>query len=441
MSLISRLFSPKSTKNSDPNLLFGRYSDAYKTEAQQAAWNRSLLLFEEKRPLDAYREMLVFLRDEAVNNVTWTEDEKGLRFEFRQGSRRITGHANRDTIKVESRIAWVDEHKVNFMRRLVEQNFKLRYSRFALSPDNCLVIVFDSSTRDGSPYKLVQAFMELALNADKQDDILLEEFKALRPVAEAMEISPIPENERRVKVQYIRQEIQAIIDALEKAQPDPNRYPGGYVYLMLGTAFRLDYLVRPEGYMMDVLERVFRTYFTKDDKSPAVKVEAMKKLFLKIVDRPDEALMTELYDTVSTFGINPAVGHDRIQSLMDAELPKMDWHLEQKHGEALQMAIIRYAMGYALYHCAPPPPDRAYLHLLYRITDYRFFQSLGYAESYHTPEGGLKKSAIEAAIKEVAEQWRGQFKKIKPDTNGLDYSSLPLFARSYLKMVRNLDLS
>ena len=177
MSFLNRLFSSKPASSNEPQLTFGRYSDAYKTDLQQAAWNRSLQLFEEKRSLDAYREMLVFLRDDKMNNVTWTEDEKGLHFEFRQGSRRITGHANRDQIKVESRIVWVDEHKVGFMRRLVEQNFKLRYARFALTPDNCLAIVFDSSTRDGSPYKLVQAFLELALNADKQDDILLEEFK------------------------------------------------------------------------------------------------------------------------------------------------------------------------------------------------------------------------------------------------------------------------
>ena len=416
MSFLNRLFPSKSASSNEPQLTFGRYSDAYKTDLQQAAWNRSLQLFEEKRSLDAYREMLVFLRDDKMNNVTWTEDEKGLHFEFRQGSRRITGHANRDQIKVESRIVWVDEHKVGFMRRLVEQNFKLRYARFALTPDNCLAIVFDSSTRDGSPYKLVQAFLELALNADKQDDILLEEFKTLRPVQEAMETKPLPMAECAAKVNYVRQEIQTILKTLEDAQPDPNRYPGGYVYLMLGTAFRLDYLVRPEGFMMDTLEKVFKPYFSKDEKSPAVKVQAMKKLFQKIIERPDEALMEELYDTVSTFGINPAVGHDRIQSLLDAELPKMDWHLEQKHSEILQMAIVKYALGYALYHCSPPPPDKDYLHLLYRITDAAYFASLGYNETYRTAEGTLKKAAIESAIKQLSEKWQGmQYTKLKPN--------------------------
>ena len=441
MSFLSRLFSSSTPNSKQPAVVFGRYSDAYKTEAQQSAWNRSLQLFEEKRPIDAYREMLTFLRDEREDNVRWTEDERGLRFEFHQGSRKITGHANRDQIKVESRIAWVDELKVSFMRRLVEQNFKLRYARFALSPDNCLTIVFDSSTRDGSPYKLVQAFIELSVNADKQDDLLLEEFKTLRPVEEAMEILPLPENEKKIKVKYIRQEISTLIQSIETAQPDPNRYPGGYVYLMLGTAFRIDYLTRPEGFVMDTLEKIFKAYFNKDEKSPAVKVEAMKRLFQKIMERSDESLMAELYNTKSTFGINPTVGHDRIQSMLDSELPKMDWHLEQNHSETLQMAIVKYAVGYALYHCTPPPADKDYLHLFYQITEQHFFIELGFTLSFYSPDGKLKKTAIEQAIKAVTENWNSRYKRLKPDMSQLDYTSLPLFARSYLRMIKGLDLT
>ncbi len=440
MSFLSRLFSTSSHKPNDPDVRFGRYTDAYKSEQQQAAWVRALQLFEERRPLDAYREMLVFMRDETQNNVRWSESEKGLEFEFMQGSRRITGHANRDTVKVESRIAWVDEQKVGFLRRLVEMNYKLRYARFALTPDNCLAIVFDSSTRDGSPYKLVQAFMELSINADKHDDILIEEFKSLRPVTEAMYTIPLPESECKAKVAYIRSEITEALAAIDLGQPDPNRYPGGYVYLLLGTAFRLDYLVCPEGTVMDLLEKVFRTYFTKDEKTPAAKVEAMKKLLLRIVERSDASIMAELYDTVSTFGINPSSSHDRIQSMLDSELPKVNWHIEQKHPEILQMAILRYAVGYALYHCTPPPPDRDFLHLFYRITEHGYFSQLGFAENFRTADYQLKKPAIEQAIKQIAQQWSGQYRRLKPDLSQLDYTSLPLFARSYLQMVRGLDL-
>ena len=61
------------------------------------------------------------------------------------------------------------------MRRLVESNYVLEYSRYGLDDDDNLVIKFDTSALDASPYKLYYALKEVAANADKQDDLLLDE--------------------------------------------------------------------------------------------------------------------------------------------------------------------------------------------------------------------------------------------------------------------------
>lgn len=441
MSFLGRIFPWLKPAIPEPGVAFGRYSDAYKTEAQQAAWNRALLLFEEKRPLDAYREMLVFMRDDVADNVRWQESEKGIQFEFLQGSRRITGWADRDQVRVESRIAWADDLNVGFMRRLMEHNFRLRYARFALSPDNCLSIVFDSHTKDGSPYKLLQAFRELSINADKQDDLLVEEFRTLRRVEDEELRMPLPDGEKKIKIAYLRQALEAVFAALQQAQPDPNRFPGGYVYLMLGTAFRIDYLVRPEGVLMDTLEKVYQVYFAKDDRTPAAKVEQMRRLFQKCLERTDEQMAAELYHTRSTFGITPAVGHDRVQALIETELPKMDWHIEQNHPEIISMAIAKYMVGYGLYHYTPPPPDRAFFHLFFQITEAPFFKDLGYDADFWLPGGQLKKEAVLEAIRAIARQWRPQYPQLKPETQYLQFSSLPVFAKSYLNMVKNIQLT
>ena len=81
MAILDRFVSLFKPKTAGPDILFGRYSDVYKTEAQQIAWNKSMQLFEEDRPLDAYREMLFFMRDEKLDNVQWVENEKGIQFE------------------------------------------------------------------------------------------------------------------------------------------------------------------------------------------------------------------------------------------------------------------------------------------------------------------------------------------------------------------------
>lgn len=440
MSFLDRFFPKLVTVPPDPDVVFGRYTDAYKTAFQKVCWTRSLELFDNGKPLEAYEELLRFMRDEEVVNVEWEIVNGVLSFHFLQGSRRVDGRADSERIRVESRIAWADDLNVAFMRRLAEQNFRLRYSRFALTEDNCLSIVFDSSTRDGAPMKLLQAFRELSINADKQDDLLVEEFRVLRRVDEPGTVWEIPLEEKSIKIAYFRSEVTALLEALALGQPDPGRFPGGYVYLMLGTAFRLDYLIRPEGYLMDLLERIYQLYFAKDSKTPASKILLMKELFEKGLERSDEQLAGELYKTRATFGISPAVGHDRVQALLEAELPKMDWHIEQKHPEIMALAIAKYAVGYGLYHYSPPPPDKALFHLFFQITEASFFQELGYSVPFWRAEGGLNKERILDAIRGIVKMWRSEYPGFKLELNELRFETLPLFAKSYLTMIKNSTL-
>lgn len=439
MSFFERLFSNFSgPKNNQPDIQFGRYTDAYKNTEQLAAWERSIQLFDEGKSLEAYRSFFRYLRDEAADNVKWSDKEDQLHFEFWQGSRQISGFATSEKFQAESKIALADDLNVGFLRRLMEANFALKFSRFALAPDNALAIVFDTSTQDGSPLKLQQALRELAIHADKQDDLLLDEFQTLRPVESA--VLEIPESEKQVKYDYIRRQIEAAFAVFDRGKPDPNQYPGGYAYLLLAMAFRLDYLVRPEGFMMDSLEKMHGAYFAKDERSPQRKVLGLRQDFQKLLDRPREEFFKEMYRTRSTFGINQAVNHDRIAALIDGELPNMEWHLQQNHQE-LALAVPQYIAGYALFHYAPPPPDRSFLHLFLQITEQAFFREIGFELDLIGPDGLPERRAVAAAVKSLVDQYRVQFPKLKPDVNALNFSTMPLFAKTFLEMIRGFDLS
>jgi hypothetical protein len=221
--------------------------------------------------------------------------------------------------------------------------------------------------------------------------------------------------------------------------PDPNQYPGGYAYLMLSTAFRLDYLLRPEGFLMDTLEKIYGIYFAKNERTNQLKIIALRKEFQKILDRPKEQLFAELYRTRSTFGINPPANHERIVSLIEGELPNMEWHLNQNYLE-LAMAVPQYIVGNALFQNVPPKPDRELLHLFYQITEPDFFRALGFP-TYTTPDGLPNKRPVIQAIRAVVQHNRAVYPRLRPDLNRLDFSSRVLFAKSFLEMIRNLDLS
>jgi len=440
MSFFERLLNFNFSNNpQQPDVVFGRYTDAYKSDAQIAAFERSLERFEDGQYLDAYRDFLISLKDEHSDNVSWREENGTLFFEFWQGSQRITGMANTEKVKAESKVARADDLNVGFLRRLAAANFSLKFSRFALDPDNCLTILFDTRTTDGSPLKLNYALREIAINADKQDDLLLDEFRSLRPV-EARSFGDIPEAEKEVKYNYLREQVEAAFAELDKAKPDPNQYPGTYAYMLLALAFKLDYLIRPEGFMMDVLERIHGIYFAKNERTPHLKVNNIRKEFQSLLGRSREDFFKEMYRTRSTFGVNPAVNHGTVAALIEGELPNMEWPLSQNH-EVLALAVPQYIAGFALFHYAPPKPDREFFHLFFQLMEPAFFKSLGFRQTLTDEQTPLDKRSILSEIKRIAERNRTQFPHLKPDLNRLDFASPALFAKSYLLMIKDLNLN
>jgi len=178
MSIFEHFFGKKDDATaSDSKISFGRFSDSYKQTRQYDAWDLALEKFENEDYLESYIAFLDYLNDETEENVKYHQHDGRLEFEILQGSKKISGTADRKKIRVEARIATALSLNIDFMQRLIEQNFGLNYSRFGLDIENNITIVFDSFVLDASPYKLYYAIRELAINADKFDDLLIDEFE------------------------------------------------------------------------------------------------------------------------------------------------------------------------------------------------------------------------------------------------------------------------
>ncbi|RMG81173.1 MAG: hypothetical protein D6714_13410 [Bacteroidetes bacterium] len=420
-----------------PSLRFGRYTDSYKSAEQYAAWDASLDAFEDEAFLESYRAFFKYLRDPAEDNVLWEEKDGEIRFEIYQGSRKVTGFANSTRFKAIARVAHADALRPGFMRRLVEQNFDLKYSRFALDPDDNIAILFDTNTLDGSPYKLYYALKELATNADKLDDLLLDEFKELRPIPVARQ-RDLPDHIKTAKYEYLTTQIRQTFDLMDAGRLNPTQYPSAYAYLFLALIYRLDYLVKPEGFAMELLERLHRLYFAKDDQTMVWKNAQLRKTLQKLLDRPPDDLFRELYEVPATFGITSPANHDQVVGIIDGELGHMDWFVENDHPE-IALAIPGYIVGYCLFQYAVPAPDRDLFHLYYQITEAPYFQSLGFETPFFNPDTRqFSPKTIKRTIKHIAEKHRPEYPDLNPDTDLLRYDSLPGFARSFLQMIKKL---
>ena len=98
------------------------------------------------------------------------------------------------------------------------------------------------------------------------------------------------------------------------------------------------------------------------------------------------------------------------------------------------------AFIYVTFH-GTSQPDRDLFHLYYQVVEADYFQSLGFTARYYDKAvNKFDKRAIKKAISRIMEDNRAYYPNLNPATGSLRFDSLPEFARSYLLMVRNLEM-
>jgi hypothetical protein len=438
MSLISRLFSKKQpTTSASPNIRFGRYSDSYKQSTKYDAWDAAVATFEKCDYIDAYHAFFHYLSDDAEKNVYLTKNGEVLHFTVLQGSKKITGTASSDFVKAEVKIAKAPTLNVTIMRRLMEANARLDYCRYALDNENRLVMTFSTSSLDGSPYKIYYALKEMAIHADKLDDLLLDEFEMLEAI-EIDHLLQLPTEEKTVKFNFITGEITRTFDVIANNPLNADQHPKAVAYLLLSLTYKLDYLTKPEGFMMDVLENIHRIQ-GDETKHLAQRNQFIHKRLNELLHRPQAAFFKEMYQAPLTFGIVAAAPHEQFTTFVTNELSAMNWYVELGHHE-IAKAIPDFVVGYALFNYVLPRPDRDLLHLYYEVSEHAYFKTLGFERNYVDADQQINPKYIKQAIKHIAATHIAKHPNFKPDVNVLDFSSMIAFVRSYLYMVANTNV-
>ena len=160
----------------EPAISFGRYSDNNKPVARVNRWTDADNLFKEKKYPESLDAFFDYLRDDTVQNVVYERNDAEGRFHFYQGSKMVRGFFTPELLKAEVTLARMPQPSAPVMRRLLEMNFNLYYSRFAMDNER-LCMSFDSDIETASPSKLYYGLKELSTRADKQDDLLVQDFR------------------------------------------------------------------------------------------------------------------------------------------------------------------------------------------------------------------------------------------------------------------------
>lgn len=413
---------------------FGRYSDAYQSVAKKDMWHQCEKLFEEKNYNGSFGLFFDCLKDEKSDNVLWGEDKGKINFLIKQGSKEVRGFIFENKISASSNIAEFEKLPVAIMRKLLEMNYNLDYCRFAVD-NNKVVIKFDTFVEACPPARLYYALKELALRADKQDDLLMNEFSALKPFD--YHRIELPPEIKEIKYKYLMKWINDVLAKVESVNMD--KYSGGLTYILLGVNYRIDYLINPQGDLTNKLEKIHWNYFAGDGKNVYEKIENIKDEFKGILSKSKESIMNEFYDVTSTFGVTRPAVFSAIQDVFKNNINNVQHYTANKM-EDVALSIFEYTAGNCLFVYGVTESTKLLFQMMFQILNNDFFKELGINEVlYDIRENKFDEELIKKKIEEIIEKDKNEFPLLQYNTSTLKFDSLLSFLKSYFNEINNLN--
>jgi hypothetical protein len=416
---------------------FGRFTDAYKSADQYQAWDKALSHFDQRDYQEAINAFIHYIKDPHSENVI-RNDSRSSDFNILQGSKTIEVKVKNGQMVVTCSIAHADQLHIGFMRRLLDLNYELKYVRYGLSGDNMITLLFDTNLEDASPYKLYFALKELSIHADKQDDLLVGEFDFLNPVHSGL-VKPLLPQEQELKLHFFKTSIQRVINILDHGDLKVEQYPAAGSYLLLALLYKLDFLVRPEGALMDRLEQIHKIYFSQDNKNLLQKLKSIRSEYVRLSVLPDDEIKKDLYGSTFTFGITSPGNASNIFEAMDKELPNVPWYLEN-HYDTHASSILEYAAGLCLFNYSLPLPVKDLFTMIYRVTEPAFFESVSGFNALTDQSGLPDKTAIRKELAKIEKKYQSEYPLLSLDAKALRFDKVSTFLYTFCQMIRQTKL-
>lgn len=433
--VFDKLFGWTKKKDADPDISFGRYSDNNKSVAKAGKWSEADDLFRSKNYLESIGAFFDYLSDDGEQNVVRTKTDEGFRFLLYQGSKVVRGEVEKDRVRAETVLAKLSGKSVPLMRRLLEMNFNLYYTRYALH-NGAITMVFDTQVQNASPNKLYYGLKELATKADKQDDLLVSEFSALTP-ADTDHIIPMPEGEKEVRYRFLGKWVSDTLATIEAL--DPEKFSGAISYLLLTLVFRIDYLIAPQGKLLSELEKIASAYYTKEDRSSPDRNPAMIESFKKIAAKSRDDVFSQLFRARYTFAIVPPHNLKSVGEAIETSLQNMAWYRDNNH-PALANKVMEYGLSYCQYSYSLPRPLADLFRLFMQVNYDDYFHALGFSTRYYIEERNVfDEEAITERIQAIVGYWSQKYPALTFRDKRLRFDTLLNFNQSFLQEAARLN--
>lgn len=418
------------------DILFGRYSDNNKPVSKVNRWTDADNLYKEKKYQECIDAFFDYLRDDTAKNVVYERSGNDGRFELFQGSKIVRGRFDGERMQAEVTLAKMPQPSIPVMRRLLEMNFSLYYSRFALDNER-LCMRFDTPINSASPSKLYYGLKELATKADKQDDLLVQDFAVLQTI-DSEHITPLDEQEKDVKYTFYLKWISQTLEAI--AALDADKFSGGIAYMLLSLAYRIDFLISPEGRLLNDLEKIAGIYFKKDERPVVEKNRDMVEEFKKLQTRSREEVFSYLFRSKYTFAIVAPQEYKKVVEAIHAANQNMVWYRDNNYA-GIANQVIEYGLTYCQYSYSLPKVITELLQLYMMVNYGDYFTALGFREAFYDPAvNQFNAAAITDRIREIQNRWREKYPNLDFKIQNLRFENLTNFNASFTNEMEFLNL-
>ena len=433
--LLQKLFGRKKTQRTDPGIRWGRYSDNNKTPQKIKQWTEAEQLFkEEKFPesLDAFFE---YLTDDQEENVIYERLGNSGSFQLFQGSKILRGSFDEKCLNAEIVVASMPEPSIPVMRRLLEMNFHLYYSRYSLH-DGSIRMRFNSDISTANPNKLYYGLRELAIKADKQDDLLVTEFGSVL-ATDTEHIIPLSDEQKETRLKFFHSWLDKTLNYVETL--DAEKFALGISFLLLNVVFRIDFLLAPEGKLMQEIEKIPERYYKKEGKPSAEKNQEMIDDLRKIRNKPKEEIFPYFFKSKHTFSIVSPQNHKQVAESINNALQNMYWYRDNNY-PMIANEVMEYGLAYCQYSYSLPRPLTEFFQIFMIINHGEFFEAFGHLPLLYNQETNrFESELIIEAIEDINNRWRSRYEKMRLNPGDLNFSNLVKFNHSFLHSISALN--
>lgn len=434
MRIFSRIFK-QSESGVLPEVQFGRMRSTRMQDKYQS-WTAAIHNFENERYHRAYIHLLDYLSDEGEGNIEYNSGKGTIKFRLYQGSVQVVGSVDAHFFSARVKLAKLERINESLMLWLLQENYYLKYSRFSIDRDHHVCLAFDSGVEDGTPYKIYEALKELATKADIKDDVLLSKYPELTLVTPIRARIP-SKKEIAAKFDFMKVSLRNLLREVAQGKLDKTHFPGGISFILLDTLFKIDFLVKPEGTLMESISKAYDVFFNNSALYITDKNQEIIQIVEKMAAIDEEAFASQIYDVKKTFSQSHFDGQVYFRDLVRIQMKDFEWYY--MHGyEVCACAICGYIVGYALYTMVLPELTKSLLLLYYRIMEDDYFIALGYTGSAFRQGMQLNASTINKEIKRIFKNYSPPELHIKPDLNDVVFDDKAVFGKTFVEMIARI---